>query len=75
VIYNDGKQRWRIDGKCNQCGQCWTGSPEAHISWTGKQVGTDGAFRDTRVGQILDTPVRPEIKQDCPACVLSGRYL
>lgn len=48
-------ERWRIDGTCNQCGQCWEGA----------------------VGErpTLDCPVRPEIKDDCPDCVLSGEYL
>jgi len=76
VVYasTDG-QRWRIDGTCNQCGECWVGTDEPTVEWTGTPVGEAGAFVDLRTGPKLDCPVRPEIKNDCPNCTLSGEYL
>lgn len=45
-----------------------------HI-WTGTPVGQAGACLDSRFGYRLDIPVRPELTQKMPNCVLSGRYL
>lgn len=68
-------QRWEVSGECNQCGQCWEGCDDPTIGWTGSPIGEPGAFIDLREPPVLDCPVRPELKQDCPACVLVGVYL
>lgn len=78
VIYRTKSgERWRIDGTCNQCGQCWEGSNlPPTLVWTGTPVGEPGAISDLRPPEErLDCPVRPELYNDCGACVLRGEYL
>lgn len=77
VIYRtkDGKERWIIHGTCNQCGECEVGSDNPNLIWTGIPVGNAGACYDELFGNRRDVPVRPEIKEKCPNCTLTGEYL
>lgn len=76
VVYqSEGGERWRINGECNQCGECWAGSVGGDIEWTGVPIGSPGAFVDLRPEPRLDCPVTPGIKQDFLSCALSGEYL
>jgi len=73
VVYeNTDGDRWTIRGACNQCGQCEVPAP--HIVFV-RPIGEPGACVDLRYGSRLDVPVRPEIREKCPACSLNGEYL
>lgn len=70
-------ERWVIEGVCNRCGACeWGGADHLAgvVRFTGP-VGTPGACTDTRYGQRLDNPVRPELTRTFPSCSLTGHYL
>lgn len=68
-------EQWEITGTCNMCGECEVGSDDPNIVWTGIPVGQPGACYNVLGEARLDNPVRPEIKEACPNCVLEGRYL
>lgn len=70
-------ETWEILGTCNGCGECMVGLPYPDLVWTGIPVGQAGAcyLSSGAPDERLDMPCRPEIEQNHPGCVLSGRYL
>lgn len=69
-------ERWIIRGQCSACGSCELGAADGEMYqiWTGVPVGQPGACLDSRYGNRLDIPVRPEISNS-PGCTLSGEYI
>lgn len=75
VYFNSSSEkRWIIRGECNKCGECLVGVESESLEWTGTPVGLPNAFIDKRADPI-DVPSTPELKDDCPSCVLVGEYL
>lgn len=78
IVYRSATgERWRIDGECNRCGECWVGGETpSTLVWTGTPIGQAGAFEDVRPpsGRV-DCPTLPKLTNSCPSCTLSGEVL
>jgi hypothetical protein len=78
VVYeNTDGERWRIDGRCSCCGCCEVGVPDPDLVWTGVPVGEPGACFHRKWGEpgAADVPTRPELREVCAPCTLTGEYL